>query len=354
MPKPSVNRPAPAALQADNPAALQADDLAACKALLSGGSRSFFAASLLLPRRVRAPATALYAYCRLADDAIDLGTDKPAALAALRTQLNNAYTNTPAATPFDRAFAATIHNHNIPRTLPEALLEGLAWDEAGRRYEDFTDLLDYAARVAGTVGVMMGLIMGAHDPDTLARAADLGVAMQLTNIARDVGEDARAGRLFLPLNWLREAGIDPASFIAAPAFSPALGAVIARLLAEADHLYLRAEAGIAKLPLDCRPGIAAARHIYAAIGTRLTLANHNAIDHRARVPAHQKLTLSLRALKHLLIPATDTQLPILPANAFLLHNIQPPPPPAPTGITNLLLILERLERAQREQPEIAA
>ena len=98
----------------------------------------------------------------------------------------------------------------------------------------------YAARVAGTVGVMMTLLMGVRDAAALARACDLGVAMQLTNIARDVGEDARAGRLYLPLDWLDEAGVDRDRFLAAPAPSPALARVVARLLAEADRLYARA------------------------------------------------------------------------------------------------------------------
>jgi phytoene synthase len=326
---------------------VEPDDLAACRHLLCGGSRSFFAASLLLPRQVRAPATALYAFCRLADDAIDLGTDKPAALGFLHAQLDAAYCGGRGATPFARAFAATVRGHHIPRALPEALIEGLAWDVEGRRYQNLDDLLDYAARVAGTVGVMMGLIMGVRDADALARAADLGVAMQLTNIARDVGEDAHAGRLFLPLNWLADAGIDPELFLAAPAFSTQLGDVVAQLLAEADRLYRRAETGIAKLPLSCRPGIAAARHIYAAIGSRLAESNHNSIDDRAHVPGRQKLHLAFRGFGNLLRSANAAGFPVLPANAFLLRDIQPVAVPA-TGLANLLQIFERLERAQRE------
>ncbi len=110
----------------------------------------------------------------------------------------------------------------------DALLEGFAWDAAGRRYDTLDDLLDYAARVAGAVGAMMAVLMGVRDPALLARACDLGVAMQLTNIARDVGEDARAGRLYLPLAWLREAGIDPDAFLADPALQSRFGRCGAR------------------------------------------------------------------------------------------------------------------------------
>ncbi len=101
----------------------------------------------------------------------------------------------------------------MPRALPEALLEGLAWDAQARRYATLSDLYDYSARVAAAVGAMMCVLMGVRDADALARACDLGVAMQLTNIARDVGEDARERRLYLPLDWLAEAGIDPDAFL---------------------------------------------------------------------------------------------------------------------------------------------
>ena len=137
--------------------------------------------------------------------------------------------------------------------LPAALFEGFQWDCEGRRYDSLEALHGYAARVAGAVGVMMTLLMGVRDGPALARACDLGVAMQLTNIARDVGEDARSGRLYLPLDWLREVGLDADGFLAAPAPSAALAGVVARLLAEADRLYARARGGIARLPAPLPP-----------------------------------------------------------------------------------------------------
>ena len=151
----------------------------------------------------------------------------------------------------------------FPPLLPEALLEGLAWDAEGRSYETIDELFDYAARVAGAVGVMMALIMGVRSPQALARACDLGVAMQLTNIARDVGEDARLGRIYLPRQWLREAGIDADAWLAKPGLDERLRPIVARLLQEADALYARARAGIALLPANCRPAILAAALIYA-------------------------------------------------------------------------------------------
>ncbi|MEP6837228.1 MAG: squalene/phytoene synthase family protein, partial [Bradyrhizobium sp.] len=160
-------------------------DMATCRALLKGGSRTFHAASKVLPRRVADPAIALYAFCRLADDAVDLGNDRAAAVARLQDRLNRAYRGQPMDLAADRVFADVVAKFSIPRELPEALLEGLAWDAQVRRYETLRDLTAYAARVAGAVGAMMTLVMGQRSPEIVARACDLSVAMQLTNIARD-------------------------------------------------------------------------------------------------------------------------------------------------------------------------
>jgi phytoene synthase len=276
-------------------------DLAACRALLRGGSRTFFAASLLLPAKVRDPAAALYGFCRLADDAVDRGDengDGHAAdtIARLRDRLERAYAGRPLPLAADRAFAATVSQFDIPRALPEALIEGFAWDIAGRRYETLHDLLGYAARVAGSVGAMMTLVMGVDSPRVVARACDLGIAMQLSNIARDVGEDARSGRLYLPLEWLRAAGIDPDSWLAEPVFTPKLGAVIGRLLSEADRFYRQSEAGIGSLPAPCRPGIRAARFLYAEIGREVERRNCNSVSSRAVVAPFRKLRVLVRGL----------------------------------------------------------
>ncbi len=268
---------------------IAAADLAACRAAIRTGSLSFHAASRLLPARVRDPALALYAFCRLADDAVDEGDDKADAVLRLRDRLDRVYAGRPMNAAADRAFASVVEGFQMPRALPDALLEGMAWDAVGRRYDDLSGVLAYSARVAAAVGAMMCVLMRVRDADALARACDLGLAMQLTNIARDVGEDARAGRLYLPLEWLRAAGIDVAAWLAAPTATPALRAVIARLLAEASRLYTRSEAGVPALPFACRPGIYAARHIYAGIGGAVARAGHDSVSIRARTTSAQKL-----------------------------------------------------------------
>ena len=189
--------------------------------LLKGGSRTFHAASLVLPREVRDPAIALYAFCRLADDAVDLGDNRAAAVARLKRAARSRLSR-PADGP-GRPIAPSPTSSRDLRSrasCPKRCSRDCAWDAEGRRYETLAELYAYAARVAGTVGAMMTLVMGQRTPEIVARACDLGVAMQLTNIARDVGEDARAGRLYLPQSWLRDAGIDPDAWLAKPVFTP--------------------------------------------------------------------------------------------------------------------------------------
>lgn len=271
-------------------------DRAQCRAMIKTGSKSFFAASLLLPPQVREAAYALYAFCRLSDDMVDVEGGSSGAIARLRARLGLAYGGHPADSAVDRAFADVIARHALPRELPEALIEGLDWDVTGVTCESLDDIQAYAARVAGSVGAMMTVLMGVRDAGILARACDLGVAMQLTNIARDVGEDARNGRLYLPRDWLREEGVDPDAWLAAPVFTLAIGRVVARLLRAAGRLYRRSESGIAGLPPGCRPAIFAARHIYAAIGHEIARAGFDSVTRRAHVPAARKLGLMVRAV----------------------------------------------------------
>jgi phytoene synthase len=298
-------------------------DMEHCREAIRHGSLSFHAASRLLPARVRDPALALYAFCRLADDEVDLTQNKRAAVEALQDRLDRVYAGRPRNAAPDRAFAAVVEGFEMPRTLPDALLEGLAWDADGLRYGDLSGVISYSARVASAVGVMMCVLMRMRDADALARAADLGVAMQLTNIARDVGEDALEGRLYLPLEWLARSGVDPEEFLAAPRPTKAVRLMVKQLLIEADRLYRRSEAGIAKLPLRVRPGIFAARYIYAAIGTELRAMRHDSISGRAITSKSQKLGLlawsTTRALGTTMMPVSPVIFAApLPEVAFLV------------------------------------
>jgi phytoene synthase len=290
---------------------IRAEDMAHCRAAIRTGSLSFYTASRLLPASVRDPALALYAFCRLADDEVDEGDQKARAVLTLRDRLDDVYAGRPRNAPEDRAFAAIVDEFEMPRALPDALLEGLAWDAAGRRYETLSEVRDYSARVAAAVGVMMCVLMRVRDANALARACDLGVAMQLTNIARDVGEDARAGRLYLPLDWIEEAGLDEDRFQSQSHALPETQRMVRRLLAEARRLYIRSEAGISALPMQARPGIFAARYVYAGIGSSIQRNGHDSVTRRAYTTKTQKLGWIARAGMRAALTIVAPQSPVI-------------------------------------------
>jgi phytoene synthase len=302
-------------------------DIEACKQILAVGSKSFAAASLLLPRRMRGPAAAFYAFCRIADDLVDFSDDPSAAVVELAARLDRIYADTPDDDPVDRAFCRVVLGHAIPREVVDALIEGFEWDAGERDYETLPELLGYCARVASAVGVVMTLLMGPREARTIARACDLGAAMQLTNICRDVLEDAGRGRLYLPAAWLREREIDPVQFVAnvqTYAGDPRVAEIVEALLREADEYYLRADAGLAMLPRDCRPAIRAASLIYADIGRVIREQGCDPTRGRAHTSKARKLWLLLRAW----IWRTPSSLPahadapVIDACAFLVDAIE--------------------------------
>ena len=337
----------------------QQSDIEACRELLRDGSRTFFAASLVLPRAVSDPAIALYAFCRKADDAIDLGQgSRMEALEQLEDRLMLAYAGNPYPDPADRAFADVVARFSIPRELPAALIEGLAWDTQVRRYDSLSDLLAYAVRVAGTVGAMMSLLMEQREPDVVARACDLGIAMQLTNIARDVGEDARAGRLYLPRQWMRELGIDPELWLSDPQFDDRIAQVVSRLLAIADVFYERSVAGIDRLPRNCRPGIHAARLIYAEIGREVERAGHDSVSRRAYVSSLRKLRLLGQAFASSFAASRIAPESAQPEARFLIDAVAASLPPRVASsikparkgaVDKAVWVIELFERLERRE-----
>ena len=130
-------------------------DLEECKLLIKEGSHSFYAASKLLPKYVRDPAIVLYAFCRIADDVVDKETKIKNPAQDLKKRLNQVYSGQPRNSSTDRAFAALVKSYDLPKQLPLALIEGLKWDQDGRRFRNLSELYSYCARVASSVGVMI-------------------------------------------------------------------------------------------------------------------------------------------------------------------------------------------------------
>jgi len=266
----------------------------------------------------------LYAWCRYCDDVIDgqeLGFAVGGAVPALQRDraLEHITTATREALagraerPEFVALQRVVEDAAIPHRHPMELIEGFAMDVAGRRYLSLEDTLEYCYHVAGVVGVMMAHVMGVRDRATLERAQDLGIAFQLTNIARDVLDDWRAGRVYLPREFLDAEGLADAD-IGDPVHRDSLAKVVARLLAVADTYYDSAREGLPALPLRCAWAVAAARVIYRDIGTLVRQRGEDAWTTRASVGRARKTA----ALAEGLSSALASRLP---------RAVRPPPRP---------------------------
>ncbi len=278
---------------------------------ISRGSHSFAAASRLFAPDTRERAWLLYCWCRAADDITDgqeagHGAVTPgdpladhARLAALTTAALDS--DAPMPLPFE-ALRQVARETGLPRRWIFDHLEGFRLDAEAWRPADTDDLLRYCYHVAGTVGLIMAIIMGVppSDDDTLSRAGDLGIAFQLANIARDIVPDALAGRVYLPMAWLEEGGIAPAE-LAAPVHRPQLAMWAARLVEMARPYRSSARVGAARLPRRSRLAVLAADAIYGTIGERVEQRGSKAWDERVRISAGGKLGLlavaGLRALQ---------------------------------------------------------
>ena len=273
----------------------------AATAAIAKGSKSFAAAARLFDRETRESAVMLYAWCRHCDDLVDeqefgfarersaaLASEAPDRVAYLERRTRAALAGEGQAEPAFAALAAVAARHAIPERLPLQHLAGFRMDITGRRYRTIDDTLDYAYHVAGVVGVMMARIMGVRDPAVLDRASDLGIAFQLTNIARDIVEDAGAGRVYVPETWLADAGI-PREEIADAHHRPALARVAARLIEHAEPYYGSAAAGIPALPLRSAWAIATARGVYRQIGVEVRRRGSAAWDERVSTSKLAKL-----------------------------------------------------------------
>jgi 15-cis-phytoene synthase len=296
-------------------------DLALCRQMIRQGSKSFHMASLLLPKKIREQARSLYGFCRMADDLVDTAATPQKAVDELSHRLDLIYAGTPSNDPTDRAFADVVLRFGIPRAVPDALIEGFAWDAEGRHYETVSDVTAYAVRVAGTVGVMMSLLMGERRPLALARAVDLGVAMQFSNIARDIEDDAKLGRVYLPQDWLIQANTRSESVLLQPASA---AAVASKLVDEAEQIYARAASGITMLPRSCRSSINTARLLYREIGLEAKRINHRG---RAVVSTRRKLALLAQAVGQTPWIVANSSHACISEAQFLLDAVEQTPAP---------------------------
>jgi 15-cis-phytoene synthase len=212
-----------------------------CQQRAASSGSSFYYSFLFLPAERRRAITALYAFCREVDDAVDECSDPAIARAKLawwRSEIAALYSGSPSH-PVSRALVAAIDRFDLPQTRFQQIIDGMEMDLTQDRYADFASLQKYCFHVAGVVGLLAAEIFGYENPGTLRYAEDLGTALQLTNIIRDVGEDARRGRVYLPVDELARFGVPLADVLEARE-SAGFFNLMRFQIARAESFYARA------------------------------------------------------------------------------------------------------------------
>jgi phytoene synthase len=278
---------------------MNADIAAYSQETMRQGSKSFAKAAMLFDADTRDSVMMLYAWCRHCDDVIDgqvLGhaqralaiDEKLELLLQLQRETARVCDGHDSDIPAFAALSRVLQRHRIPRRCLFELLHGFELDATEADFATLDDTLRYCYHVAGVVGVMMAAIMGVDEEDTLHRASDLGIAFQLTNIARDLIDDLEIGRCYLPREWLARAGLDRAR-LQQPEHRAQLHALACELLALAERYYDSARIGMARLPWRCAWAIASALLIYRDIGLKLRAHGANAWEERIQVSNRRKL-----------------------------------------------------------------
>ena len=277
--------------------------VAAAGETIRQGSKSFRMASRLFDRETRERAWLLYCWCRHCDDICDgqelgqSGSQAPASMDAAHALTERALAGKRTGELAFDALAAVRAECPIPKRYIFDHLQGFALDSAGWRPQDEADLLRYCYHVAGAVGCMMAIVMGvpADDEETLRRASDLGIAFQLSNIARDIADDHRAGRCYLPRAWLDEAGLDGGDLLREDRRDH-LVALVSRLCALAETYERSARQGVPRLGFRSRWAVLSAAGIYGEIGRKVAACGPKAWDARVVVPRREKAAIMLSAL----------------------------------------------------------
>ena len=274
--------------------------------LLASHGRTFHFATRFMPAARRSQVVTLYAFFRTLDDLIDCPepgrsvAQVRAELDAWRAWLDSDHRQLAPREPLGAHLAAILEEHRIPTSICHDFLRGLVMDLERREFEHFADLREYCYCVAGTVGLAMAHLLGARSAQALQAAEDLGIAMQLTNVLRDVGGDLRLGRVYLPTDELRAAGISRehlwALVTAGDGPDGAVRALLRAQVARAYGYYQRGMAGIWLLPEETRLPILIAARLYRAILTCIHRNHYDVLRRRAATTLPHKVSEAARAL----------------------------------------------------------
>jgi phytoene synthase len=269
-----------------------------CRQKAARSGSSFYYSFLFLPPPRRRAITALYAFCREVDDVVDESNDPEVARAKLawwRGEVRAAYEGAPQH-PVARALAPVVAEYGLPEPHFQSVIDGMAMDLERSRYATFGELEAYCHNVAGVVGLMSAEIFGYTDPATRRYARDLGIAFQLTNIVRDVGEDARRGRVYLPQEDLARFGV-PARAIVAREGGEGFRALMAHEVGRARDWYDRALAALPPADRSAqRPGLVMAA-IYRTLLDEIARDGYRVLDHRVGLTPLRKLWIAWKTAR---------------------------------------------------------
>jgi phytoene synthase len=271
-----------------------ASDPSSPAAVLAKHGRSFHFASRLLDAATAQRCARLYRFCRHIDDIADESADQTAALERL-DRTYEMLTGQSGCDLITADFLDLARSCDMDTRPALELIRGVSSDLGNVRIADEVELHRYCYRVAGTVGLLMCGVLGVRDPSAYPFAIDLGIAMQLTNIARDVTEDARRSRRYLPASLLGE--VEPERMARPdPGLQKRLALAVDWILTEADRYYASGEQGLVYLPSGARLGIRVAARVYRQIGVRLRQRGCATWDGRVVVPGWQKASVALLAI----------------------------------------------------------
>ena len=267
------------------------DGFSIAQAITKKYGKTFYFASLFLKKEKRFAAYAVYAICRLSDESVDDKRNSSAAksLTSLQQKIDSAYQNARMADPLLLAFRQTINKYRIPKKYFDALMEGMYMDLYKNRYKNFEELYDYCYKVAGIVGLIMLEIFGYTDPKATDHAISLGVAMQLTNILRDIKEDFNRGRIYLPEDEIRHFGVSETD-ISQSRTNENFKALMKFQIARSREYYEKAKQGIKMLDdLNSRFVVCAMTDIYSRILNSIEKNDYDVFTRRAYVSTPRKI-----------------------------------------------------------------
>lgn len=285
----------------DLPNQMLRDAYSHCRGITRTHAKTFYMATRFLPNQKQRGIFAIYGLCRYLDDLVDEAEDLilnkkvsieevDKKLELFKSRLIDVYKGNSVEGPILTAFSDTLKKYNISIDLPFQLMEGVRLDLTKNRFGYFSEVYDYSYKVASVVGLMTSEVFGYADKKALQYAADLGIAMQLTNILRDVGEDLNRGRIYLPKNELQMFGLSQEDL-----FSKARTEHFVRFMKfqikRARHYYKRSDKGISMLSKDSRLPVYLARHNYSRILDKIEANDYNVFDQRAYLSYTEKLAV---------------------------------------------------------------